>query len=56
MLDCAIEEGMKKEDFRGLPTPYEAIDGLEVISADEFLSLHELLAEKLGRGYPVQGR
>ncbi len=54
MLDCAIEEGMSREDFMDLPTPINAIDDLQVISADEFLSLHELLADKLGRGYPVR--
>ena len=54
MLNCAIEEGMTRSDFMDLPTPIDAIDHLQVISADEFLALHELLAVKLGRGYPVR--
>ena len=54
MLNCAIEEGMSRSDFMDLPTPIDAIDHLQVISADEFLALHELLAVKLGRGYPVR--
>ena len=44
MLNCAIEEGMTRSDFMDLPTPIDAIDHLQVISADEFLALHELLA------------
>lgn len=54
MLDCAIEEGMSREDFMHLPTPIHALDDLQVVSAEEFLSLHELLADKLGRGFAVR--
>lgn len=54
MLNCAIEEGMQREDFMNLPTPINAIDDLQVVSADEFLALHELLADTLGRGFPVR--
>ena len=54
MLNCAIEEGMSREDFMDLPTPINALDNLHVIAAEEFLSLHELLAEKLGRGFPIR--
>jgi AraC-like DNA-binding protein len=54
MLNCAIEEGMIREDFMDLPTPINALDHLQVVSAEEFLSLHELLADKLGRGFAVR--
>lgn len=54
MLNCAIAEGMSREDFMDLPTPINALDHLQVIPAEEFLSLHELLADKLGRGFPVR--
>ncbi len=54
MLHCAIEEGMSREDFMHLPTPIHALDDLQVVSAEEFLSLHELLADKLGRGFAVR--
>ena len=54
MLDCALEEGMSREDFMDLSTPINALDHLQVVSADEFLSLHELLADKLGRGFAVR--
>lgn len=54
MLDCAIEEGMSGEDFMDLSTPINALDHLQVVSAEEFLTLHELLADKLGRGFAVR--
>lgn len=54
MLNCAIEEGMSRDDFMDLPTPINALDHLQVVSAEEFLSLHELLADKLGRGFAVR--
>lgn len=54
MLNCAIEEGMTKEDFMHLQTPISAVDDINVVSAEEFLALHELLADKLGRGFPVR--
>ena len=54
MLNCALEEGMSREDFMELSTPIHALDHLQVVSADEFLTLHELLADKLGRGFAVR--
>lgn len=54
MLDCAIEEGMSRKDFMDLSAPIDALDQLQVVSAEEFLSLHELLADKLGRGFAVR--
>jgi AraC-like DNA-binding protein len=54
MLNCAIEEGMSREDFMHLPTPMDALDNVSVIPAEEFVSLHEFLADKLGRGFPVR--
>lgn len=54
MLNCAIAEGMSEKDFMDLSTPINALDDLQVVSAEEFLSLHELLADKLGRGFAVR--
>lgn len=54
MINCAIAEGMVKEEFMNLPTPINAIDGLQVVSADEFLSLHEMLDDKLGPSFGVR--
>ncbi|MDV7140184.1 AraC family transcriptional regulator ligand-binding domain-containing protein [Maribacter sp. TH_r10] len=54
MLDCAKEEGMSGEDFMDLSTPINALNHLQVVSAEEFLTLHELLADKLGRGFAVR--
>lgn len=54
MLNCAIAEGMSREDFMNLPTPINGMDDLQVVPADEFLALHELLDEKLGPGFGVR--
>ncbi|WP_298263428.1 AraC family transcriptional regulator [uncultured Lutibacter sp.] len=45
---------MSIEDFMDLSKPINAVDHLQVVSAEEFLSLHELLADKLGRGFAVR--
>lgn len=54
MLNCALAEGMDREDFMSLPTPINVIDDLQAIPAEEFFSLHELLDEKLGPGFGVR--
>lgn len=54
MLDCAIAEGLTKADFKDYQTPYEAIDGLQAIPADEFFTAHEVLDQKLGPGFGVR--
>ena len=54
MLKCAVEEGMSKEVFMDLSSPINDLDYLQVVSAEEFLSLHELFADKLGRGFAVR--
>jgi AraC-like DNA-binding protein len=54
MLNCAIAEGMSRDDFMDLPTPIDATKGLEVVDAEEFLALHELLDQKLGPGFGVR--
>ena len=54
MLNCAIAEGMDREDFMSLPTPLNALDGLQAIPAEEFFSAHEILDEKLGPGFGVR--
>jgi AraC-like DNA-binding protein len=54
MLNCAIAEGIPREEFLKLPTPINTIDHLQAIPADEFYALHELLDDKLGPGFSVR--
>lgn len=54
MLNCAIAEGLTREDFNDYQTPYEAIEGLQAIPAEEFFTIHELLDDKLGSGFGVR--
>ncbi|UII75881.1 AraC family transcriptional regulator [Flagellimonas sp. HMM57] len=54
MLNCAIAEGMSRNEFKNWPTPIEEAEKLQVISAEEFLTAHELLDDKLGPGFGVR--
>jgi AraC-like DNA-binding protein len=54
MLNCAIAEGLTEKDFSNWTTPLEVATKLEVISAAEFLTAHELLDDKLGPGFGVR--
>ncbi|MEM0994927.1 MAG: AraC family transcriptional regulator ligand-binding domain-containing protein [Bacteroidota bacterium] len=54
MLNCAIAEGLTKENFSHFPIPYEAIDDAQAILADDFFLVHELLDEQLGPGFGVR--
>jgi AraC-like DNA-binding protein len=54
MLDCAIAEGIPREEFLSLPTPIDTIDRVQAIPSDEFFALHEMLDEKLGPGFSVR--
>lgn len=54
LLDCAILEGMKVEDFYDLPIPMDALDEVQAIPADHFFELHERLDQSLGPGFSVR--
>jgi len=54
MLNCALAEGMSRADFMDWPTSIADAEKLEVISAEEFLTAHELLDDRLGPGFGVR--
>lgn len=54
MLNCAIEEGMSRNELMNLPTPIDTIEKLLAIPADEFFALHEFLNDELGPGFSVR--
>jgi AraC-like DNA-binding protein len=54
MLNCAIAEGVPYEEFLQLPTPINEIDHLQVIDAEEFLALHELLEKRIDSGFSTR--
>ena len=54
MLNCALAEGVSKEELNKLPTPFDTIDQIQAIPADEFFALHEFLDEKRGPGFSVR--
>ncbi len=54
MLDQALREGMTANDLQDLPTPPEALDGIQAVPADHFFALHERLDSALGPGFSVR--
>ena len=54
IINWAIEEGLPRSTFEDWPTPIHEAKNLEVISADEFLTAHEVLDDALGPGFGVR--
>lgn len=54
VIEHALNEGMKKEDFMDLPTPYNTLHEVQAVPADEFFELHEKLEKSLGSGFSVR--
>ena len=54
IIEHALSEGMKKEDFIELPTPYQTLHEIQAVPADEFFELHEILEKHLGAGFSVR--
>lgn len=54
VVDCALEEGMLKEDFKGLPTPIDRIASIQAVPADHFFELHERVDSLLEPGFSVR--
>lgn len=49
-----MAEGMSREAFEHLPTPYHIIHEIQAVPADEFFDLHEFLDRELGPGFSVR--
>ena len=54
LVNHAMFEGMKYDDFKGLPTPISTIDSIQAVPADHFYELHERLDTVLGPGFSVR--
>ena len=54
IIEHALTEGMKKEDFNYLPNPYNTLHEIQAVPADDFFELHEKLDESLGPGFSVR--
>lgn len=54
MINHAFHEGMTHDDFIDLPTPIDTFDNIQVVPANHFFELHEILDEKLGPGFSVR--
>jgi len=54
VLEHALKEGMNREDFKGLPIPYETLHEVQAVPADQFFELHEKFEQTLGPGFSVR--
>ena len=54
MVDCALAEGIGKGVLKQLPTPYDALEGIQAVPAEHFFELHEILDGELGPGFAVR--
>lgn len=54
MIDHALYEGMTRDDFIDLPVPLDSTDNIQVVPANQFFELHEILDKKLGPGFSVR--
>lgn len=54
IIDHALVEGMTKSDFKNLPIPFDSLDKVQAVPADNFFDLHEFLDDALGPGFAVR--
>jgi hypothetical protein len=54
LIEHALSEGMKKEDFSELPRPYHTFHEVQAVPADDFFELHEKLDQRLGAGFSIR--
>ncbi len=54
VIEHALNEGMKLEDFNNLPIPYDKIHEVQAVLADDFFELHENIDDRLGPGFSVR--
>ena len=54
VVDHALAEGLKKSDFKGLPTPIEQIPSIQAVPADHFFEVHERVDALLEPGFSVR--
>ncbi len=54
VIHHALNEGMTKDDFKDLPIPVDAMEGVQAVPADHFFALHEMVDQALGPGFSVR--
>jgi AraC-like DNA-binding protein len=54
IVDHALTEGMKKEDFKDLPIPIDTLHEIQAVPADHFFELHEKVDQAIGPGFSVR--
>lgn len=54
IINHGIAEGLSKEDLKDIPVPFNKMDMIKAVPADQFFQIHEFLDEKLGPGFAVR--
>lgn len=54
VINHALYEGMKEDDFKSLPIPIEAMKEIQAVPANNFFELHEMIDQTLGPGFSVR--
>ncbi|WP_411028802.1 AraC family transcriptional regulator ligand-binding domain-containing protein [Spongiimicrobium sp. 3-5] len=54
VMEHAITEGMRSEDFKDLPIPFDTLHEVQAVPANHFFELHERLDHILGPGFSVR--
>ncbi len=54
MVNCALAEGVELSVLEQLPTPHDALEGIQAVPADHFFELHEILDQALGPGFAIR--
>jgi AraC-like DNA-binding protein len=53
VIDHALKEGMTRDNFKDLPILMASIKDIQVVPADHFFELHEIIDQTLGPGFSV---
>lgn len=54
IIECALLEGLNREELKKIPTPLENVNNIQAVPASHFFELHEILNEKLDPGFSVR--
>jgi AraC-like DNA-binding protein len=54
IINHALNEGMKRDDFKGVSTPIDSIEKIQAVPANHFFELHEMIDREIGPGFSVR--
>ncbi len=54
VINHALNEGMLRDDFKGISTPIDSIEKIQAVPANHFFELHEMIDREIGPGFSVR--